>query len=218
MTEHGKDATQRADLKERIIVTATEAFTTNGIKSITMDDIANRVGISKRTLYEVFEDKESLLRDCILKVQTDRDRYLQEVYEQSHNVLEVILVVFQKSIEVFHSTNKRFFEDMKKYPKIYEMMKNRRDSDSEKTMSFFKSGVEQGIFRPDINFAIVNLLVREQFDVLLNTEICKEYPFIEVYESIMFTYIRGISTEKGARVLEEFIQEYRKNRIEQMHE
>lgn len=218
MTEHGKDAMQRAELKERILVTATEAFTSNGIKSITMDDIANKVGISKRTLYEVFEDKESLLRDCILKMQTDRDRYLQEVYEQSHNVLEVILVVFQKSIEIFHSTNKRFFEDMKKYPKIYEMMKNRRDSDSEKTMSFFKSGVEQGIFRPDINFAIVNLLVREQFDVLLNTEICKEYPFIEVYESIMFTYIRGISTEKGARVLEEFIQEYRKNRIEHEHE
>lgn len=218
MTEHGKDASQRAELKERIIVTATEAFTSKGIKSITMDDIATTLGMSKRTLYEVFEDKESLLKDCILKVQTERDRYLQEVYEQSHNVLEVILAVFQKSIEIFHSTNKRFFEDMKKYPKVYEMMKNRRDSDSEKTISFFKLGVEQGIFRADINFAIVNLLVREQFDVLLNTEICKEYPFIEVYESIMFTYIRGISTEKGAQVLEEFIQEYRKNRIEQMHE
>lgn len=218
MTEHGKDAAQRADLKERIIATATEAFTSNGIKSITMDDIANRLGISKRTLYEVFADKESLLKDCILKVQAERDRYLQGVYEQSHNVLEVILAVFQKSIEIFHSTNKRFFEDMKKYPKIYEMMKNSRDSDSEKTMSFFKSGVEQGIFRADINFAIVNLLVREQFDLLLNTEICKEYPFIEVYESIMFTYIRGIATEKGARVLEEFIQEYRKNRIVQTQE
>lgn len=218
MTEHGKDAAQRAELKERIIATATEAFTSNGIKSITMDDIANRLGISKRTLYEVFADKESLLKDCILKVQAERDRYLQGVYEQSHNVLEVILAVFQKSIEIFHSTNKRFFEDMKKYPKIYEMMKNSRDSDSEKTMSFFKSGVEQGIFRADINFAIVNLLVREQFDLLLNTEICKEYPFIEVYESIMFTYIRGIATEKGARVLEEFIQEYRKNRIVQTQE
>lgn len=218
MTEHGKDAAQRVDLKERIIATATEAFTSNGIKSITMDDIANRLGISKRTLYEVFADKESLLKDCILKVQAERDRYLQGVYEQSHNVLEVILAVFQKSIEIFHSTNKRFFDDMKKYPKVYEMMKSSRDSDSEKTMSFFKSGVEQGIFRADINFAIVNLLVREQFDLLLNTEICKEYPFIEVYESIMFTYIRGIATEKGARVLEEFIQEYRKNRIVQMQE
>ena len=53
MTEHGKDASQRAELKERIIATATEAFTTKGIKSITMDDIAAALGISKRTLYEV---------------------------------------------------------------------------------------------------------------------------------------------------------------------
>ena len=213
MTEHGKDASQRAELRERIVVTATEAFTSKGIKSITMDDIAAALGTSKRTLYEVFSDKESLLKECILKAQADRDKYLQQIFEESHNVLEVILAVFQKSIEVFHKTNKRFFEDIKKYPKVYEMMRARQDSDSEKTMSFFKVGVDQGIFRSDVNFAIVNLLVREQFDVLLNTDICNEYPFIEVYESIMFTYIRGISTEKGAKVLEDFIQEYRKNRI-----
>ncbi len=213
MIEHGKDASQRAELRERIIMTSTEAFTSKGIKCITMDDIAAALGISKRTLYEVFADKETLLKESILKIQQDRDKYLQEVYEHSSNVLEVILAVFQKSIEIFHKTNKRFFEDIKKYPKVYAMMQDRRDSDSEKTMFFFKSGVEQGIFRSDVNFAIVNLLVREQFDVLLNTDICSEYPFIEVYESIMFTYIRGISTEKGAKVLEDFIQEYRKNRI-----
>ena len=213
MMEHGKDASQKAELRERIIMTSTEAFTSKGIKCITMDDIAAALGISKRTLYEVFADKETLLKESILKIQQDRDKYLQEVYEHSSNVLEVILAVFQKSIEIFHKTNKRFFEDIKKYPKVYAMMQDRQDSDSEKTMFFFKSGVEQGIFRSDVNFAIVNLLVREQFDVLLNTDICSEYPFIEVYESIMFTYIRGISTEKGAKVLEDFIQEYRKNRI-----
>lgn len=218
MTEHGKDASQRAELRERIVVAAMEAFRSKGIKSITMDDIAAALGISKRTLYEVFSDKESLLKECILKAQEDRDKYLQQVYEESHNVLEVILAVFQKSIEMFHRTNKRFFEDIKKYPRVYEMMRARQDSDSEKTMSFFKVGVDQGIFRSDVNFAIVNMLVREQFDVLLNTDICNEYPFIEVYESIMFTYIRGISTEKGAKVLEDFIQEYRKNRIEEKEE
>ena len=218
MTEHGKDASQRAELRERIVVTAMEAFRTKGIRSITMDDIAAALGISKRTLYEVFADKESLLRECILKAQADRDRYLQQVYEESHNVLEVILAVFQKSIEVFHQTNKRFFEDIKKYPKVYEIMRARQDSDSVKTMSFFKVGVDQGIFRSDVNFAIVNMLVREQFDVLLNTDVCNEYPVIEVYESIMFTYIRGISTEKGAKVLEDFIQEYRKNRMGEKQE
>ena len=210
MAEHGKDASQRAELKERIIATATEAFTTKGIKSITMDDIAAALGISKRTLYEVFVDKESLLKDCILTVQAERDRYLQEVYEQSHNVLEVILAVFQKSIEMFHKTNKRFFEDIKKYPKAYALMTNRHNQDSEETVNFFKEGVKQGIFRDDVNFAIINLLVREQIDVLMNTDICKEYSFLEVYESIMFTFLRGISTEQGAHELEAFIREYRK--------
>ena len=208
-----KEHPQRLELRERIIDTALNSFATHGIKSITMDDIAAALGISKRTLYEVFSDKETLLMECLLKAQREGDAYVKDVYEKASNVLEVLLKLYQRSIEKFHNTNKKFFEDIKKYPKVYEMMKNRQDSDSQKTMSFFKTGVEQGIFRPDVNFAIVNLLVREQFDVLLNTDICNEYPFIEVYESIMFTYIRGISTEKGAKVLEDFIQEYRKNRI-----
>ena len=132
MMEHGRDASQKAELRERIIMTATEAFTLKGIKCITMDDIAAALGISKRTLYEVFADKESLLKECILQKQAERDKYLQEIYEQSNNVLEVILAVFQKSIEIFHQTNKRFFEDIKKYPKVYAMMKDRSESDSEK--------------------------------------------------------------------------------------
>lgn len=93
MMEHGRDASQKAELRERIIMTATEAFTLKGIKCITMDDIAAALGISKRTLYEVFADKESLLKECILQKQAERDKYLQEIYEQSNNVLEVILAV-----------------------------------------------------------------------------------------------------------------------------
>ncbi|WP_455591565.1 TetR/AcrR family transcriptional regulator [Bacteroides sp.] len=213
MTEHTKENSTRADLRDRIISTATEAFTTHGIKCITMDDIAASLGISKRTLYEVFQDKESLLMECILKDQRELGVFLEEVLASSKNVLEVILVCYQRSIERFHNTNKRFFEDLKKYPKVYEMMRNYRDKDSESTINFFKTGVSQGIFRDDVNFAIVNLLVHEQLDMLMNTDICKEHSFLEVYESIMFTYIRGISTEKGAKVLEDFIKEYRKHRI-----
>ena len=99
MMEHGRDASQKAELRERIIMTATEAFTLKGIKCITMDDIAAALGISKRTLYEVFADKESLLKECILHKQAERDKYLQAIYEQSNNVLEVILAVFQLSFQ-----------------------------------------------------------------------------------------------------------------------
>lgn len=215
MTEHIRGNSQRVALKDRIIETATESFRTKGIKSITMDDIAASLGISKRTLYEVFRDKESLLAECILKDQQELNKFLAEVNANSKNVLEVILICYQHSIEKFHGTNKQFFEDIKKYPKVYNLMKSFRDKDSNSTIEFFKTGVRQGIFRDDVNFAIVNLLVRQQLDLLMNTEICAEYSFLEVYESIMFTYIRGISTEKGQQVLEDFIQEYRKHRIHQ---
>ena len=132
--------------------------------------------------------------------------------KKASNVLEVLLKLYQRSIEKFHNTNKKFFEDIKKYPKVYDMLIKRRNRDSEETIAFFKLGIKQGYFRDDVNFSIVNLLVREQLDLLMNTDLCKEYSFLEVYESIMFTYLRGISTEKGARKLEEFIQEYRKKR------
>lgn len=210
MGENTKHPAYRPELRERIIETAVEAFTTHGIKSITMDDIANSLGISKRTLYEVFSDKESLLEECILKGQKEADEFIREVLATAENVLEVLLKCYLRSIEKFHATNKKFFEDIKKYPKAYELLRNRSDRDSAETIHFFKDGVKQGIFRADVNFAIVNLLVREQIDLLMNTDICKEYSFLEVYESIMFTYLRGISTEKGARELETFIQEYRK--------
>ncbi len=56
------------------------------------------------------------------------------------------------------------------------------------------------------------MLVHEQLNMLMNSEVCKEYPFLEVYESIMVTYIRGISTEKGARRLDEFMKEFHRSK------
>lgn len=210
MDEHTKYSASRLELKERIIGTAAKSFSAHGIKSITMDDIAASLGISKRTLYEVFSDKESLLEECILKEHRREDAFIQEVLITSDNVLEVLLKCYLRSIERFHATNKKFFEDIKKYPRAYELMKRDNARNSEDTINFFKEGVTQGIFRNDVNFAIVNLLVREQLDMLMNTDLCDRYSFLEVYESIMFTFLRGISTGKGASELETFIREYRK--------
>lgn len=210
MSDNTRRSASRAELKKRIVETAMQAFKAHGIKSITMDDIALSLGISKRTLYEVFANKEMLLEACILKDRDDMDAFVREMLETSDHVLDVLLKLYLRSIERFHSTHKSFFEDLKKYPKVYELFKNDKHHDSAETISFFEEGVKQGIFRADINFAIVNLLVYEQIELLLNSNICEKYSFLEVYESIMFTYLRGISTEKGAHELEKFICEYRR--------
>lgn len=211
MADHSKNTPSRVQLRERIVNTAYEAFTSEGVRNITMDEIATSLGISKRTLYEVFSDKGTLLEACILKSQQNMDEFVMEVLANTNNVLEVILKIFQQSIARFHATNKLFFEDIKKYPKAYALITRRREKDSEEAIAFFKEGIHQGLFREDVNFEIMSLLVREQMNMLLHTDICEKYSFLAVYESIMFTYLRGISTPKGAQELEDFIQIYRKN-------
>ncbi len=210
MDNHVVETPYRVELRERILRSAGELFAAHGIKGITMDQIAASLVISKRTLYEIFSDKEELLRECLLQHQQEMHVYVTEVFNSSVNVLEVILKLYQRSIEEFHKTNRRFFDDIKRYPKVWEMLKKNKHKDAESTMAFFRMGVEQGIFRDDVNFAIVNKQVEMQLQMLINSELAEEYPLIEVYESIMLIWLRGISTDKGAQILEEFVQEYRK--------
>ena len=107
MGEHAKHSASRSELRERIVQTAVESFSTHGIKSITMDDIAASLGISKRTLYEIFSDKESLLEECILNEQQNTDALIKNILDTSSNVLEVILRCYQWTIEKFHATNRK---------------------------------------------------------------------------------------------------------------
>lgn len=209
MKEQAKSPVTRRELREKIILSASELFAQKGIRSITMDDIAASFGISKRTLYELFSDKEALLIECIRREMDLEEAYMREQAARPLNVLEIMLKRYQRSIERFHSTSKKFFDDIKKYPRAYEQLKKGNNRNTEDAVNFFKEGVRQGYFRTDVNFPIVHSLLRAQLDILMESDICKTYPFLDVYESIMFTFLRGISTEKGACELERFITRYR---------
>jgi AcrR family transcriptional regulator len=209
MINSEKEYSPRADLRKRIVRTSMEAFVTRGVKSVTMDDVAMMLGISKRTLYEVFEDKETLLIECLSDHHDQMIVYMREVLETSSNVLEIILKGYKKTIENYRGTNIRFLQEIKKYPKVYELVRSNHKKDHDDAVEFFKKGVEQGLFRADVNFNIVHLLVHEQLDLLISNELFTKYSFMEVYESITFTFLRGVSTAKGAAILEDFLIEYK---------
>lgn len=111
---------------------------------------------------------------------------------------------------MYHRTSRKFVEEIKKYPKVYDMIVNGRKRNDTIVVNFLKRGVDQGIFRDDINFAIIHALLREQMDMLMNSNVSKQFSFLEVYEAIIFTYLRGIATQKGAEELDDFIMEHRK--------
>ena len=202
----------RSELRERIIEVANAAFRERGIKGLKMDELAAQMGISKRTLYEVFGDKETLLIACIQQNQKSGELFMQEVIATSQNVLEVILRAYKRSIELAQRTTPKFLEEIHKYPKAYEVMINRHNSDTQRTISFYQQGVAQGLFRDDVNFLIFQELVKNWMEMMLNSDILHKYPFLDVFTSILLTALRGISTEKGIKLLDEFIVELKKQK------
>ena len=105
--------------RETIIQLAAEMFVGQGIKAVRMDDIARHIGVSKRTIYEQFGDKEELLYQCLSYYVREQDRRHAELGAQAKNVLEAMLLVFgdvMDKAEISHrlQSNLRRF-----YPKVY---------------------------------------------------------------------------------------------------
>lgn len=208
MDTENKVANTKSELYERIIATAMNAFIKEGIKPVKMDDIANNLSISKRTLYETFKDKEELLFECVKRRQQQTREYMLSIYEKSNNILEVIFEFYFRHLENLRQVNYRFFEDIKKYPNVLGHMKKERDNNQKATVQFFQKGVEQGLFKDDLDMNIVIQLMNSQSDQLIKDDLGRIYPLDEIFKTLILIYIRGISTEKGNQILDELITEY----------
>ena len=94
MTGQSQTNTQREDARNSVIETATQMFHAQGIRNVTMDDIAHKLSMSKRTLYQLFTDKEDLLLACVIKHEGDVRTHLAAIISQSANVLDFLLIKF----------------------------------------------------------------------------------------------------------------------------
>ena len=111
----------RTSLKDKILNAATTAFWHKGIKAVKMDDIASSLSISKRTIYEIYGDKESLLFACIKKKHRERQEFMR-VFAEQHNVMEVVLEVYRHKVEELETVNYTVYQDIQLYPKILAYM------------------------------------------------------------------------------------------------
>lgn len=168
-------ATPHNDVRKQIISVAAEMFHQQGIRSVTMDDIAHRLCMSKRTLYQIFADKESLLLACVIQHEEEVIKQLEEVYNNTQNVLEFLLLVFSLKLKELNEIDPLFFEDMQKYPKVIEHIRQHKNENEQKSASFLQKGVEQGVFRKEINFQIVARQLSSCFDDVVENGLIRIY-------------------------------------------
>lgn len=183
---------------------AFDLFAQYGVKNVSMDDIAKAVGISKRTLYESFDDKEMLLLDGIELNAGRLGKYLTVLEKEPHNALEVILLLYEKMMEEPRWYDKKFYDDLTKYPKALQKIEANKAKIGKRCMELFTRGVKEGVFQSGINFEIMALLVKEQTKMLRPSDIFSKHSIAEVYNTILLTFLKGISTDKGRVILDRF--------------
>ena len=188
------------ELKDRIVQEASILFFRNGVKSMTMSDIANMLGISKRTLYEIFHDKEDLLEACISVHMEKIECEMEDIINHSENVIEALMRIYAKHLSEAQGINKSVLHDLKKYyAPIHKKIESQQQSRYFTFIPLLEKGIQQGLIREDINFEVMIWLVRAQFKALINDEYIPtdKYPVKEVIQAIILNTIRGIATPAG---------------------
>lgn len=201
------------DIKDRIIEKAGELFFQYGIRNISMDELASSLGMSKRTIYENFKDKEDILRSLILKIKDERNEVIKEFLVKGLNVVEVFINVIeiQKKMPV---SNAKFIQDIYKYyPNITKIMQEHIEKNNVFLQEFLLKGIEQGFIREDLNIKVTAFLVEESTYTYIRASYLEQPPFSfpELFYTMMINFVRGISTEKGIKIIDAHLAKKRVN-------
>ncbi len=200
--------TYRALLRERILDHAMQDFANHGIRSVRMDDIAKSLGVSKRTVYEIFGDKEAMLFEG-LKIYEERKRtYLQHYAEENgHHSIDIILEAYRMKVEEVRAVNPSFYTDLMKYPKLVDYMKQRQAQARDGYLKFMQRGVKEGYLRPDINYEMIPLMFEAIGQYVLSNQLLQKYSVEELFSNYFLIALRGLCTSKGQIIIDEVMSD-----------
>jgi hypothetical protein len=189
------------EVKEQILMTAFDLFSQYGIKSVSMDDIAHTVSISKRTLYEFFADKETLLVEGIKHTHHNFHVFLEQLEKEPHTAVDIILLLYEEQMKHPRWYTRKFYDDLKKYPKAIALKELEKTRIAATCTRLFNRGVKEGVFQADVNCEIVTLLAKEQLKMVSPPQSFSKHSNVEVYDTVLITFLKGISSDKGRAIL-----------------
>jgi AcrR family transcriptional regulator len=190
-------------MKEKIINKAKDMFLRLGFKSITMDDIAGEMCISKKTIYKYFANKELLIHESTQVLHKEVHEIITEIISRGYNAIEENFQIRKMFVDMFKSTDTSPIYQLKKhYPEVYEKALEYQVQECE---SCFKQNIEkgiaQGLYRKEINIDVyVKLYYALIFTINENTRSEREAAALEM-EALEY-HTRAMATEKGIAELE----------------
>jgi AcrR family transcriptional regulator len=197
--------TEANQMKEKILKGAEELFFKYGIKNITMDEIARHLGMSKKTIYQYYKDKDEMIHSLMVqKIEEDRIK-LAKTYAESENLVVEVFGIMKNIKEIIGNINPIIFHELHKfYPatwKVYEEFKN--GFILENIERCLKKGQADSLVRPDINIKLLARMRLENIDMALQGKVfpTDKFSFLEVQLALTEHFLYGICTLKGHKLI-----------------
>lgn len=193
------------DLKQQILECATEKFMSVGIRSISMDDISNHLGISKKTLYKYVENKRDLVDQTISRHLIVGKELMNQLKENSINAVDEMIQMGRHNISVFRSTKPVLLHDLQKYYRqSWEKVVNlQSDFIQQRIYENLHRGIQEGLYRADINPKIIAKLYVAKTWSIVDESVFPLYVFDreDLIKQHLTYHIHGIVTERGMQYL-----------------
>jgi len=197
-------------MKDQITETALQQFLKHGIRKMTVQNLIAPMGISTKTVYKYFSNKEDLLKHCLLKHYSELVQAFEGLKDQNKNPVAALFQMWHSAINADFGVNHIFYHDLNYYyPRLQDLVLQKF---FKKGYSFLedliRSGVKQGYFRNDITPEIIPLVINILYSSITRTGQFKKYKLTpdQLMQNTIDAYLRGICTAKGLKEFEKINQ------------
>lgn len=192
----------KREIKERVMKIASEMFFSHGIRQVRMDDIAHNLGISKRTLYEIYDNKEQLLLDVVKYNNEEHVKEMSEFSRKGSNAVEILAEFYRLQMKRVSGINPAFFEELHGYDKVLNYLNNEKEKNTKEQRKFIDKAISEGYFIANVNYDIIEMMLSCIKDNVVTANTLKRYSQTTLFRTIIIVFLRGICTQKGIAQLD----------------
>ena len=193
------------DKQEAVLDQALKLFMRHGIKSMTMDDVANHLHISKKTLYQFVTDKNDLVERAVSRMHAAHTTCIDAICAQGLNAIDEQYEIAKYLAGLLSQVHPSIHYDLEKYhPRAWEQFHAQKRSHIDSCLTRnMRKGITEGLYRDDLNVDIVAKLYMARFDVLFDGELfpVDKYSFADITWESFHYHINGIASPKGVQYL-----------------
>ena len=203
------------ELKYKIVETAGYLFTKYGVRSVSMDDIARELSVSKKTIYQHYKEKDEIvLLATQLHMEAEKKEY-NEIFDVASNAIEELAMISKCMRKNMAELNPSLLYDLKKYHRKawegYLAFKDEFIRDNIKRNII--RGIKEGHYREEMNAEIISICRMEQIQMAFDDRLfsTKEFDFKEVHVQMFDLFVNGIVTDKGRRLYQKYLLQQQPN-------